>query len=130
VLQVLPAYNKAYNKKEQGSQMSNSTKWVFVAALAIVAVLIGVVAIEYFTVPFRDLPSFIPGRHQAFGTYHKRGAVAGLVAVVIGAVALVMAVRIRRAGGDVKTERAEEVPAVPEATSPSSETVPAETVGE
>jgi len=71
-------------------------KWVLVVVLVIIGVLAAVVAIEYLTVPIHSLPSFIPGHHAGAGHYHKRGAVAALVAVVAFVAAGLLAVRFRR----------------------------------
>ena len=58
-------------------------KWIWVILLAIIGILAAIVAIEYFVVPIHSLPSYIPGyRHHRRGHYHKRGAVATVIAVV------------------------------------------------
>jgi uncharacterized membrane protein YidH (DUF202 family) len=72
-------------------------KWVLVIVLAIIGVLAAIVAIEYFTVTIHSLPSYIPGRRPVSGHYHKRGAVAALIAVVALVAAGVLAARFRRA---------------------------------
>lgn len=58
-------------------------KWIWVIVLAIIGILAAIVAIEYFVVPIHSLPSYIPGyHHHRRGHYHKRGAIAALIAVV------------------------------------------------
>jgi hypothetical protein len=71
-------------------------KWVAVIVLAVIGVLAAIVAIEYFTVQIHSLPSFIPGRRSVYGHYHKRGAVAALIAILAFAAAGVLAARFRR----------------------------------
>jgi drug/metabolite transporter (DMT)-like permease len=71
-------------------------KWVAVIVLAVIGVLAAIVAIEYFTVSIHSLPSFIPGRRPVSGHYHKRGAVAALIAVVAFVAAAVLANRFRK----------------------------------
>jgi intracellular sulfur oxidation DsrE/DsrF family protein len=58
-------------------------KWVAII-LVVVGVLAGIVAIEYFTVSIHALPAFLGGKphHHVRGHYHKRGAIAALIAVV------------------------------------------------
>ncbi|MCW2857390.1 MAG: hypothetical protein JWR52_3005 [Marmoricola sp.] len=60
----------------------NAPVWVTVT-MVVVAVLIGVVAVVYFTTSAADLPSFFPG-HAAGDTKHhiKHGIAAVLVALV------------------------------------------------
>jgi hypothetical protein len=72
-------------------------KWIWVIILAIVGILAAIVAIEYLTVSIGHLPSFIPGRKaKAHGHYHKRGAIAALIAVIAFGYAIFLAIRIRR----------------------------------
>lgn len=72
-------------------------KWVSVAVLAVIGVLALIVGIIYLTVPIHSLPSFIPGQiaHHR-GVYHKRGAVASLIGVVLLVSAGGLAVYFRR----------------------------------
>ncbi len=56
-------------------------KWIWVALLVIIGAIAAYVAIEYLTVPIHAVPSFL-GPHKGRGHYHKRGALAALVAVV------------------------------------------------
>jgi len=71
-------------------------KWLAVVLLAIIGLLAAFVAIEYFTVSIHALPSYIPGHRSVNGHYHKRGAVAALVAIVALAGSAVLAFRILR----------------------------------
>ncbi len=73
-------------------------KWLLVVVLAVIGILAAIVAIEYLTVSIHALPSFIPG-HKAndYGHYHKRGAIAAVVALLAFAGAVVLAIRFRRA---------------------------------
>jgi uncharacterized membrane protein YidH (DUF202 family) len=57
-------------------------KWIWVIILAIIGILAAIVAVEYLTVAIHALPSFIPGRHPGHGHYHKRGAIAAVIAFV------------------------------------------------
>jgi hypothetical protein len=71
-------------------------KWLGVILLAIVGVVAAIVAVEYLTVPIHSLPSFIPGKHDVNGHYHKRGAVAALIAIAAFVAAGYWAYRLRR----------------------------------
>jgi flagellar basal body-associated protein FliL len=84
-------------------------KWLIVIILAIIGVLAAIVAVEYLTVPIHSLPSFIPGHKPVNGHYHKRGAVAAVIAIVALAGAAVVALRIVRSQDSqpVPTEEAE-----------------------
>jgi hypothetical protein len=57
-------------------------KWIWVIILGIIGVLAAIVAVEYLTVSIHNLPSFIPGRHPGRGHYHKRGAIAAVIALL------------------------------------------------
>ena len=93
--------------------MSSSARWVISAIFAIVGVIAIVVAVIYLTVPIHSIPSFIPGKHPVNGHYHKRGAVAGVIGIVLLAIAVVIGLRNRRAA------------ATPVASTPDSARVPA-----
>ena len=78
-------------------------KWLGVVLLVIVGVLATILAVEYLTVPIHSLPSYIPGGHSGTahyhkvnGHYHKRGAVAALVAIVAFVGAGYWAYRLRK----------------------------------
>jgi hypothetical protein len=77
--------------------VSNSAKWVIAIVLAVVGVLALIVGIIYAAVPIHSLPGFLPGSHPGYGTYHKRGAVALVVGVILLAVAVVIGLSARRA---------------------------------
>jgi uncharacterized membrane protein YidH (DUF202 family) len=79
------------------SDMNNTAKWVAVVVLAIIGLLAAFVAFEYLTVSIHALPSYIPGHHKGRGHYHKRGAVAALVAIVAIGGAVAITLRIVRA---------------------------------
>lgn len=72
-------------------------KWIWVIVLVIIGVLAAIVAVEYLTVSIHALPSFIPGRHKGRGHYHKRGAVAALIAFVAFVIAGYLTYRNLRA---------------------------------
>jgi uncharacterized membrane protein len=75
----------------------NSAKWAVCAIIAIVGVLALVVAVIYFTESIHSLPSFIPGKHAGVnGHYHKRGAIAAVIGIVLLAVAAVVGFRTSR----------------------------------
>ncbi len=93
-------------------------KWLPVALLVIIGVLAAIVAGIYLTVPIHSLPSFMPGHHSGRGIYHKRGAVAALVAVVALVAAGGLAVYFRRPGSP---QAASGQRAAPGATSASAE---------
>ena len=83
--------------RQPGLLHSAGMKWVAVIVLAVIGVLAAIVAIEYFTVQIHSLPSFIPGHRPVSGHYHKRGAVAALIAILAFVGAGVLVARIRRA---------------------------------
>ena len=69
--------------------------------MVIVGGLATYVAIEYFTVAIHALPSYIPGHealgphgHPPRGHYHKRGAIAAVIALICFVVAGFLAYRI------------------------------------
>jgi len=78
-------------------------KWFVVIVLVIIGALATFVAIEYLTVSIHALPSYIPGHktgypgHAERGHYHKRGAIAALIALASFVVAAFLALRIVRA---------------------------------
>jgi uncharacterized membrane protein required for colicin V production len=74
-------------------------KWIGVIILVIIGILAAIVAVEYLTVSIHNLPSFIPG-HVAHknGHYHKRGAVAAVIALLAFVGAGFWAYRIANAG--------------------------------
>jgi uncharacterized membrane protein YidH (DUF202 family) len=72
-------------------------KWIWVILLAIIGILAAIVAIEYFVVPIHSLPSYIPGyHHHRRGHYHKRGAIAALIAIIALGAAGYLAYRFSR----------------------------------
>jgi hypothetical protein len=72
-------------------------KWIWVIILAIIGILAAIVAVEYLTVSIGHLPSFIPGhKHKGHGHYHKRGAIAAVIAFVAFVVAGFLAFRFLR----------------------------------
>lgn len=75
-------------------------KTALVVVLVVVAILAAIAAVEYLTVPIHSLPSFLPGRSaKGFdGHYHKRGAVAAVVAVLALLAAGFVAFNSRRGG--------------------------------
>jgi hypothetical protein len=77
--------------------VSSSARWTISVILAVVGVLALVVAVIYLTVPIHSLPSFIPGKHPVNGHYHKRGAIAAVIGIVLLAVAVVVGLRGRGA---------------------------------
>jgi uncharacterized membrane protein len=90
--------------------MSKSLKLVLVAVVAILGVLALATGIVYLVVPFRHLPSFIPGHKPGYGAYHKRG----VIAVVIALVLLVAAGLVARVGR--RSRRSSVPPGVDEAS--------------
>ena len=80
-------------------------KWIWVVVLAIIGILAAIVAIEYFVVPIHSLPSYIPGyHHHKRGHYHKRGAIAALIAVIGLGAAGYLSYRFLRSQHTVRTE--------------------------
>lgn len=71
-------------------------KWIGVAILTIIGVLAAIVAVIYLSVPIHSLPSFVPGKHAGGGTYHKRGALAAVIALVAFAAAGGLGMYFRR----------------------------------
>ncbi|HZM57127.1 MAG TPA: hypothetical protein VFC03_19095 [Acidimicrobiales bacterium] len=76
--------------------MSRSAKWAVAVVFGVAGAVVLVFAVIYVTVPIHQLPGFVPGGHPGGGTYHKRGAVTGLVAVVLLAIAVVVGLSARR----------------------------------
>jgi hypothetical protein len=76
--------------------VSNSAKWAVSAIFAILGVLALVVAVIYLTTPIHSLPGFIPGKHAVNGHYHKRGAIAAVIGIVLLAIAAVVGLRDSR----------------------------------
>ena len=76
--------------------MSNSLRVALSVILVIVGILALVVAVIYLTVSIHSLPGFIPGKHIGVnGHYHKRGAIAAVIGVVLIAIAAVIGFRAR-----------------------------------
>jgi hypothetical protein len=71
-------------------------KWIWVIVLVVIGALAAFVAVEYLTVSIHNLPSYIPGHHPGRGHYHKRGAIAGFIALLALAGAGFLAYRIVR----------------------------------
>ena len=88
---------KAVRSDEEVGNVSSSARWAISAILAVVGILALVVAVVYLTVPIHSLPSFIPGKHPVNGHYHKRGAIAAVIGIVLLAVAVVVGLRGRGA---------------------------------
>jgi hypothetical protein len=74
-------------------------KWLWVILLAIIGILAAIVAIEYLTVSIHHLPSWIPGHKDVMGHYHKRGAVAAVIAVIALGAAGYLSYRFTRGRG-------------------------------
>ncbi len=68
-----------------------------VVVLVVVGILLAVVAIEYYVEPIHSLPSYFPGAKHIYGHYHKRAALAGVLAFVAFVAAGILAVRFTRA---------------------------------
>jgi uncharacterized membrane protein len=67
------------------------------AILVIVGILALVVAVIYLTVSIHSLPGFVPGKHVGVnGHYHKRGAIAAVIGIVVLALGVVIGFRGRR----------------------------------
>jgi hypothetical protein len=84
------------NRTKEVGKVSSSARWVVCGILAVLGVLALVVAVIYLTVPIHSIPSFIPGKHPVNGHYHKRGAVAAVIGIVLLAIAAVIGLRSRR----------------------------------
>jgi hypothetical protein len=89
-------------------------KWIWVALLVIIGAIAAYVAIEYLTVPIHAVPSFL-GPHKGRGHFHKRGALAAVVAVVALGGAGFLTYRNLRGGASGGTGHAASAP------TPSSE---------
>jgi hypothetical protein len=72
-------------------------KWVAII-LVVVGVLAGIVAIEYFTVSIHSLPAFLGGKphHHVRGHYHKRGAIAAVIAIAALASGIYLLLKVRK----------------------------------
>ncbi len=75
-------------------------KWIGVAVLAVIGIIAAFVAIEYLVVPIHSLPTFLPGHKSGNGHYHKRGAIAAVVALVALGGAVLLAIRFTRPGSE------------------------------
>jgi hypothetical protein len=112
-------------------------KWISVVVLVIIGALAAFVAVEYLTVSIHHLPSYIPGYHaHRRGHYHKRGAIAAVIAVVALGIAGYLAYRFTRTdsvavdtgtppSGDTSADQllsapAPAAPASPDATPPAA----------
>jgi hypothetical protein len=73
-------------------------KMLAVLVLVILGVLAAITAGIYLAVPIHSLPSFIPGKHPVTGHYHKRGAAAAAIALVLFVAAGFLAIYFRRTG--------------------------------
>jgi uncharacterized membrane protein len=77
--------------------VSNSLRLALSVILVIVGILALVVAVIYLTVSIHSLPGFIPGKHVGVnGHYHKRGAIAAVIGIVVLALGVVIGFRGRR----------------------------------
>jgi uncharacterized membrane protein len=77
--------------------VSNSLRMALSVILVIVGILALVVAVIYLTTSIHSLPSFIPGKHVGVnGHYHKRGAIAAVIGIVLIAIGAVIGLRGRR----------------------------------
>ena len=92
-------------------------KWIGVAVLVVIGIIAAFVAIEYLVVPIHSLPHYLPGHKRGNGHYHKRGAVAAVVAIVALGGAVLLAVRFSRPESETT---APEAPAPVAPTTPSS----------
>ena len=77
--------------------MSRTGKWIVAMVFAVAGIVVLVGAIIYVTVPIDQLPGFMPGGHPGGGTYHKRAALTGLIAIVLLAIAIAVGLSARRA---------------------------------
>jgi hypothetical protein len=76
--------------------VSNSLRMAVIVILAIVGILALVVGVIYLAVAIHSLPGFIPGKHPVNGHYHKRGAIALVIGIVVLAIAGAIGFRTRR----------------------------------
>jgi uncharacterized membrane protein YidH (DUF202 family) len=98
-------------------------KWIWVILLAIIGILAAFVAIEYLTVSIHHLPSFIPGhKPHKRGHYHKRGAIAAVIALIALAAAGYLAYRFTRGGSSSEGGTSGATDAGPAATGPAGTT--------
>ena len=67
--------------------MSKSLKLSLVVILVVLGALALATGVVYLVVPFRHLPSFIPGHKPGYGAYHQRGAIGIVIGLVLLAVA-------------------------------------------
>jgi uncharacterized membrane protein YidH (DUF202 family) len=93
-------------------------KWLWVILLAIIGILAAIAAIEYLAVSIHQLPSWIPGHKNIKGHYHKRGALAAVIAVVALGAAGYLTYRFTRGQGSGAAGGV--TPTTTPATTPSS----------
>jgi hypothetical protein len=79
--------------------MSSSAKWAIAVIVGIIGLVFLVMGVVYATVPIHQLPSFMYGAHPGGGTYHRRGAVTGLIGVVLLVIAAAVGLNARRQVG-------------------------------
>lgn len=104
-------------------------KWIWVVLLAVIGILAAIVAVEYLTVSIHHLPSWIPGhRPHVRGHYHKRGAIAALIALVAFVAAGYLAYRFTRTDHPAAGETGP-TPAGPEASADDLLASPPHTLG-
>jgi hypothetical protein len=84
-------------------------KWITVIILVVLGVVLGIVAIEWVTVPIHKLPALLNGKHHVKGKYKRRGEALGVVAVVLLGIAGYLAYTIKR--GPAATAPAADAPA-------------------
>jgi hypothetical protein len=68
--------------------VSSTARWIICTVCAILGVIGLIYAVIYLSVPIHSLPGFVPGKHDVNGHYHKRAALAGVIGVVLLAIAI------------------------------------------
>ncbi len=76
--------------------VSSTARWIICTVCAILGVIGLIYAVIYLSVPIHSLPGFVPGKHPVNGHYHKRAALAGVIGIVLLAIAIFVGLGARR----------------------------------
>src|SRR5580704_296349 len=80
--------------------VSSSARWVICIVCAVLGVIALIYAVIYVSVPIHSLPGFVPGKQVGNGGhYHKRALLAGIIGIVLLAIAVFLGMPARRSKG-------------------------------